>query len=165
MSIEGQGHSFTIYLSGFLCFVLYKAKKSGERLQDHWSSGFSQKLLCPFLPNFLWKLSGTRKWKSDDMMLVTWPRWPPRPYMVKTLQKSSGSGGLTSTKIVLIPIMVCSVWDLYQCKHYANPFLRFLQNHCCGESMSCYENVYTKSSEKVLWKFLVDFTNCSCNNA
>ena len=22
-------------------------------------------------------------------MLVTWPRWPPRPYMVKTLQKSS----------------------------------------------------------------------------
>ena len=43
----------------------------------------------PIKPNFICKLSGTRKWKFIDMMLVTWPRWPPRPYMVKTLQKSS----------------------------------------------------------------------------
>ena len=40
MSIEGQGHSFTIYFTGFVCFVLYLDKISGERLQDHWSSGF-----------------------------------------------------------------------------------------------------------------------------
>ena len=40
MSIEGQGHFFTIYIPGFVCFVLYKAKISGERLQHHWSSGF-----------------------------------------------------------------------------------------------------------------------------
>ena len=40
MSIEGQGHFFTIYFPGFVCFVLYFAKISGERLQDHWSSGF-----------------------------------------------------------------------------------------------------------------------------
>ena len=39
MSIEGQGHIFTIYFPGFVCFVLYLAKISGERLQDHWSSG------------------------------------------------------------------------------------------------------------------------------
>ena len=39
MSIEGQGHFFTIYFPGFDCFVLYLAKISGERLQDHWSSG------------------------------------------------------------------------------------------------------------------------------
>ena len=37
---EGQGHFFTIYFPGFVCFVLYWAKISGERLQDHWSSGF-----------------------------------------------------------------------------------------------------------------------------
>ena len=43
MSIEGQGHFFTIYFPGFVCFVLYQAKISGERLQDHWSSGF---ILC-----------------------------------------------------------------------------------------------------------------------
>ena len=40
MSIEGQGHFFTIYFPGFVCFVLYWAKISGECLQDHWSSGF-----------------------------------------------------------------------------------------------------------------------------
>ena len=39
MSIEGQGHSFTIYFPGFVCFVLYLDKISGERLQDYWSSG------------------------------------------------------------------------------------------------------------------------------
>ena len=39
MSIEGQGDFFTIYFPGFVCFVLYQAKISGERLQDHWSSG------------------------------------------------------------------------------------------------------------------------------
>ena len=41
MSIEGQGHFFTIYFPGFVCFVLYSAKISGERLQDHLSSGFA----------------------------------------------------------------------------------------------------------------------------
>ena len=39
MSIGGQGHFFTIYFPCFTCFVLNKAKISGERLQDHWSSG------------------------------------------------------------------------------------------------------------------------------
>ena len=34
--IEGQGHLFTIYFPGFVCFVLYLAKIAGERLQDHW---------------------------------------------------------------------------------------------------------------------------------
>ena len=41
MIIEGQGHFFTIYFSDFVCFVLSLAKISGERLQDHWSSGLS----------------------------------------------------------------------------------------------------------------------------
>ena len=39
MSVEGQGHFFTIDFPGFVCFVLYLAKISGERLQDHWFSG------------------------------------------------------------------------------------------------------------------------------
>ena len=30
---------FTIYFPGFVCFVLYWDKTSGEHLQDHWSSG------------------------------------------------------------------------------------------------------------------------------
>ena len=48
MSIEGQGHFFTIYFPGFVCFVLYLDKISGERLQDHWSSGIF-KLSPPIL--------------------------------------------------------------------------------------------------------------------
>ena len=40
MSIEGEGHFFTIYFPGFVCFVLYRATISGERLQDNWSSGY-----------------------------------------------------------------------------------------------------------------------------
>ena len=40
LSIEGQGHFFAIYFPGFVCFVLYKATISGERLQDHLSSGY-----------------------------------------------------------------------------------------------------------------------------
>ena len=46
MSIEGQGHFFTIYFPGFVCFVLYLAKISGERLQDHWSSGLETIEAC-----------------------------------------------------------------------------------------------------------------------
>ena len=55
MSIEGQGHFFTIYFPGFVCFVLYPAKISGEHLQDHWSSGYltdknsGEKQCCHFL--------------------------------------------------------------------------------------------------------------------
>ena len=37
---EGQVHFFTIYFPGFVCFVLYWTKISGERILDHWSSGF-----------------------------------------------------------------------------------------------------------------------------
>ena len=48
MSIEGQGHFFTIYFPGFVCFVLYFDKISGERLQDRWSSGYYQ---CEFMEN------------------------------------------------------------------------------------------------------------------
>ena len=47
MSIEGLGHFFTIYFRGFVCFVLYYVKISGERLQDHWSSGLiGSSLFC-----------------------------------------------------------------------------------------------------------------------
>ena len=59
VSIEGQGHFFTIYFSGFVCFVLYKAKISGERLQDHWSSGLILGLRIFFFQNI--KVGGGEK--------------------------------------------------------------------------------------------------------
>ena len=39
-------------------------------------------------PNFMWSLHGSVEQKFVWGICVTWPRWPPRPYMVKTLQKS-----------------------------------------------------------------------------
>ena len=57
MCIEGQGHFFTIYFPGFVCFVLYLAKISGERLQDHWSSGF---VYAKNAINVIWRLAFRR---------------------------------------------------------------------------------------------------------
>ena len=71
MSVEGQGHFLTLAQG---CV--------NTKIQTR----FSQKLLCRSEPNCVWKLSGTRKCKYDNMMLVIWPRWLPRPYMVKILQ-------------------------------------------------------------------------------
>ena len=47
----------------------------------------SQKLLSQSKPNFLWRVTGMGEQKFVQMILVTWPRWPPCPYIVKTLQK------------------------------------------------------------------------------
>ena len=47
VSIEGQGHFFTIYFPGFVCFVLYWAYLSGERLQEYWSSDMKDMLKKP----------------------------------------------------------------------------------------------------------------------
>ena len=55
-SIEGQGHFLTL---------------AHGHVHTKIQTGFSQKLLCRSEPNFVLKLSGTRKCKSDDMMLVT----------------------------------------------------------------------------------------------
>ena len=58
MGIEGQGHFFTIYFPGFVCFVLYLAKISGERLQDHWSSGL-----------LFWQNTGPKKPVNEPSLL------------------------------------------------------------------------------------------------
>ena len=50
------------YFPGFVCLVLYKSKISGERLQDHWSSGYAPNFekvgsillsACPFVRPFV----------------------------------------------------------------------------------------------------------------
>ena len=68
MSIEGQGHFFTIYFPGFVCFVLYLDKISGEHLQDHWSSGCNRGYDCAMIGQtqlFLWPRY------SDIILLLT----------------------------------------------------------------------------------------------
>ena len=71
MSIKGQGHYLTLGI-GHSDFKI--------------KSCFSQKLLSHLEPNFSWKLMGAWEWKFIQMSRVTWPTWPPCPYMVKTLK-------------------------------------------------------------------------------
>ena len=48
-------------------------------------TGFSPNQVGHFELNFVCKLLGTWKLKFYDIMVVTRPRWPPCPYMLKTL--------------------------------------------------------------------------------
>ena len=49
----------------------------------------SPKPLDQSKPNFMWCLHGSGERMFVRGIWVTWPRLPPRPYIVKTLQKSS----------------------------------------------------------------------------
>ena len=52
---------------------------------QHFQTSSPLKPLGQLNSNFIWRLLRTRERKFVQMVLVTWPRWPPRPYMVKTL--------------------------------------------------------------------------------
>ena len=87
VSFQVQGNeNLCSFMHLCLCHFLTLAQ---GHLHTKLKTCFSQKPLGQSKLNFICKLSGTRKWKFIDMMLVTWPKWLPRPYMVKTLQKSS----------------------------------------------------------------------------
>ena len=47
------------------------------------------KPLGPLKPNFMLSLYGLEELKFIQMIMVMWPRWPPCPYIVPTLKKSS----------------------------------------------------------------------------
>ena len=61
--------------------VIYIQNLKLAFLRNHWANQ-SQILYVIF------QVQGNENF-SDVMMLVTWPRWPPYSYMVKTLKKSS----------------------------------------------------------------------------
>ena len=49
----------------------------------HFQTSFSEKPLSRLKSNFIWILHGMRERKFVHMVQVTWPRWPPCPYIVK----------------------------------------------------------------------------------
>ena len=84
-------------------------------IRPPFSKIFFSKTLGQSKPNFIWSLSGMGERKFVRGVYVTWPRWPPRPYMVKTLQKSSSSEPKSQWPCDLVcsigalgPIIVCS---------------------------------------------------------
>ena len=82
--------------------------------------------LGQFCSNFIWSLLRVGERKIAKIVAVCWPRWPPRPYMVKTfknlllqnreclgaepLQESSGTGGLPT---LLKELSYVDVWPFY----------------------------------------------------
>ena len=53
------------------------------------SNIFSSETTGPIELYFIWRLLRKGKRKFVQIVLVTWPRWTPRPYMVKTFKKNS----------------------------------------------------------------------------
>ena len=58
-------------------------------VRQHFQTSSPLKPLGQLNSYFIWRLLRMGERKFVQMVLVTWPRWPPCPYMVKTLQKSS----------------------------------------------------------------------------
>ena len=54
-------------------------------VRQHFQTSSPLKPLSQLNSNFIWRLLRVGEWKFVQMVLVVWPRWPPCPYMVKTL--------------------------------------------------------------------------------
>ena len=54
-------------------------------VRQHFQTSSPLKPLGQLNSNFIWRLLRMGERKFIQMVLVTWPRWPPCPYMVKTL--------------------------------------------------------------------------------
>ena len=55
---------------------------------QHFQTYSPLKLLGQLKPNFIKSLLGAGKRKFVQTVVVTWPRWPPCPYMLKTLKRT-----------------------------------------------------------------------------
>ena len=51
---------------------------------QHFQTSFPEKLLGWLKPKVMWRLSGMGEEELVQKVRVTWPKWPPCPYMVKT---------------------------------------------------------------------------------
>ena len=85
------GHSFLAHLSRRLMgeLIVYQSLRRPSvvrpSVRPQFQTSSPLKPLGQLNSNYIWRLLGTRERKFVRMVLVTWPRWPPRPYMVKTL--------------------------------------------------------------------------------
>ena len=124
----------------------------------HFQRSSSPKLLGLSKPKFILSLSGMRERKFVCGVWVTWSRWPPRPYVVKTLQKSSPEPkgqwpcGLVCSIGDSGPIILCSNDDARLTLTYFTirsnliPYA-LLESHLMEETYSKlpeWQNVYVK---------------------
>ena len=120
--------------------------------------------LGQFCSNFIWSLLRVGEQKIAKMVAVRWPRWPPRPYMVKTfknlllqnrecleaepLQESSGTGGLPT---LLKELSYVDVWPFYGKVKFASLCI------CMGKTLK--KSSSPKPSMPYGWIFAYVFGN------
>ena len=82
---------FLAHLSGRLIgeLIVYQWLRRPSGVRKHFQTSSPLKLPGQLNSYFIWRLLRMGERKFVQMVLVTWPRWPPHPYMVKNLQKSS----------------------------------------------------------------------------
>ena len=135
VSIEGQGH-----------FLILTQSQLHMKLK----TGFSQKSLGQSKPNFICKLSGSRKWKFFDMMLVTWPKWLPRPYMEKPFKNLPLWIRWTDFhKTWYVALMTPAYHNLFKWWPWVDPLPILWQGQICELRLFYRKN----------WKLLI-FQNC-----
>ena len=145
----------------------------------HFQTTSPLKLLSQFCSNFIWSLLRVGEWKIAKMVAVRWPRWPPRPYMVKTfknlllqnreclgaepLQESLGTGGLPK---LLKELSYVDVWPFYgkvkfasQCRDYSGPrFLWEKKSHLDKTSeIFKFTEIFLFSLAQTNWEFFFFF--------
>ena len=127
--------------------------------------------LGQFCSNFIRSLLRVGEQKITKMVAVCWPRWPPRPYMVKTfknlllqnweclgaelLQKSLGTGGLPT---LLKKLSYVDVWPFYVKVKFASLCIcmgktfknLLLQNRACLLAESLHISSGTEGLPKLL---------------
>ena len=127
--------------------------------------------LGQFCSNFIWSLLRVGEQKIAKMVTVRWPKWPPRPYMVKTFknlllqnreclwaepwQESTRTGGLPA---LLKELSYVDVWPFYGKVKFASLCIcmgktfknLLLQNRACLMAESLHISSGTRGLPKLL---------------
>ena len=89
MQATGEGLRLNLFLAHLSSICQLIGRMPMVRCRQQFQTSSSRKPFDQSKTNFMWSLFGQGERKFVCCIWVTWPRWPPRPYMVKTLQKSS----------------------------------------------------------------------------
>ena len=125
----------------------------------------SLKTLGRLKPNFIWSLFGTGERKFVQTVLVIWPRWPPCPYMVKTLKIFfSGTKGPMTLKLG----MQHRVLEYYQVFSNDDPGLT-LTYFTARSNLVLYAFVWEKGKtmdffQKLLWSMMSKLVDAELND-
>ena len=79
-------YPFLAHLRQRLIWLIYRIGRPLLSVMVHCCPSSPQKPMGQSKSNFIWSFYGMGERKFAQMFLVTWPRWPPCPYMVKTLK-------------------------------------------------------------------------------